>query len=157
MNPESSEKLGQFHEDFYILSVDVGRLSCETIVCVHKVHPVQNVLKSKLVNIYVLGRNADDKHFERQAIDLKKIIRDFNAREVVIDANGIGVGLLDFMIKPNLDLMTGITFPAYGVFNNKDYQKDGQPGDCEQIIYSLKANAATVNQIHSNCYARINN
>lgn len=67
----------------------------------------------------------------------------------------VGIGLLDFMIRPTIDPETGEIYPPYGVFNDKEYAKI-QPADCEKIIYSLKANATTVNQIHSNCYTRIN-
>ena len=135
--------------------MDVGRLSDQTIVCVHRVHQRENVYRSNLVNLYVLGKTAEDKHFERQAIDLKKIIQAFKPREVVIDGNGLGVGLLDFMIRANIDGKSGIVYPPYGVFNNKDYAKV-QPHGCEEIIYILKANATTTSQIHSNCYTRIN-
>lgn len=154
-NPERAQKLGAYPDDFYLLSVDVGRLSDQTIVCVHRVHQRENVYRSNLVNLYVLGKTAEDKHFERQAIDLKKIIQAFRPREVVIDGNGLGVGLLDFMIRANIDGKSGIVYPPYGVFNNKDYAKV-QPHGCEEIIYILKANATTTSQIHSNCYTRIN-
>lgn len=39
--------------------------------------------------MYILGKTAESKHFERQAIDLKKIIADFRPKEVVIDGNGL--------------------------------------------------------------------
>ena len=32
------------HDDFYLLSVDVGRLSCQTVVCVHKIHQVEKYI-----------------------------------------------------------------------------------------------------------------
>lgn len=154
-NPERTQKLGAYPNDFYILSVDVGRLSDQTVVCAHKVHQRENLYPSKLVNIFVLGKTVEEKHFEIQAIDLKKIIQEFQPREVVIDGNGLGIGLIDFMIRPNTDPRTGITYPPYGVFNLKEYDKI-QPADCDKIIYVLKANATTVSQIHSNCYTRIN-
>lgn len=107
-----------------------------------------------LVNMYVLGTTLERKHFELQALDLKKIINDFNPREVVIDGNGIGVGLLDFMIKPTIDLESGITYPAIGCINDDDYIKI-QPRDCNKLIYVIKANTTLNSQIHSNCYNQI--
>ncbi len=89
VNPERTQNFGAYPDDFYLISVDVGRLSCQTVASVFKVHPYQNVLKSKLVNMYVLGRTPESKHFERQAIDLKKLIEAFKPREVVIDGNGL--------------------------------------------------------------------
>ena len=89
VNPERTQNLGAYKDDFYLLSVDVGRLSCQTVVCVFKVHLYKNVYKANLVNMYILGKTAESKHFERQAIDLKKIIADFRPKEVVIDGNGL--------------------------------------------------------------------
>ena len=40
--------------------------------------------------------------FQFQAMDLKKIIKKFNPKEVVIDTNGLGVGLGDEMIRPSM-------------------------------------------------------
>lgn len=109
---------------------------------------------SNLVNMYVLGLTPESKHFEQQALDLKKIISNFNPKEVVIDGNGLGVGLLDFMIKPTTDLKDGITYPAIGCINDEDYIKI-QPKDCLKLIYVIKANTNLNSTIHSNCYSQI--
>ena len=68
----------------------------------------------------MLARTAETKTFTQQAIDIKKIIRDFQPREVVIDTNGLGVGLADEMIKPQYDEM-GEYYPAYAFANDETY------------------------------------
>ena len=50
------------------------------------------------MNLYVLGREAKTKMFRQQAVDLKQIIAKFQPKEVVIDTNGLGVGIADEMI-----------------------------------------------------------
>jgi len=40
-----------------------------------------------------------DEHFEDQAIKLKKLFYKYKARRLVIDANGLGIGLIDYMVK----------------------------------------------------------
>lgn len=89
-NPELRATNRQSLNEFYLLSVDVGRLSDSTVVSVFRVNIVNNKFYSTLVNIIVLGRTAETKPFSVQATDLKKIIRDYNPREVVIDTNGLG-------------------------------------------------------------------
>lgn len=64
------------------------RLKCQTIVSVFKVFQKPTGLYASLVNIIELGRTPERKHFELQALDLKKIIQAFSPREVVIDGNG---------------------------------------------------------------------
>jgi hypothetical protein len=79
------------------LSADVGRKGCDTVVCVFKCTPQpQGSSIKSLVNIYTLS----DEHFEDQSIKLKKLFYKYNARRLVIDANGMGIGLLDYLIKP---------------------------------------------------------
>lgn len=153
-NPETHEISRPSTEQFYILSTDVGRLHDQTVVCVFRVNPQSNgKYISTLVNLFVLGLTPETKQFYRQAIDLKKIIALFNPREVVIDTNGLGVGLGDEMIREQID-EKGIVYPAYGFFNDDNYIKV-QPNNCCKILYGIKANATTNPEIHSNAYTRI--
>ena len=107
---------------FYLLSVDVGRLNDQTVVCVFRVNINKDKYYCTLVNLYVLGRQSETKTFTQQTIDLKKIIQAFNPKEVVIDINGLGLGFADEMIKEQIDT-DGTIYPAYGFFNDNDYKK----------------------------------
>lgn len=153
-NPEKRAIFRAGSDQFYLLSVDVGRLHDQTVCCVFRVNIAQGRYYSTLVNLFVLGRQSQTKTFTQQAIDLKTIIRDFNPREVVIDTNGLGIGLADEMIKPQYDEQ-GNYLPAYGFFNDNEYKKI-QPKDARQILYSLKANGPLNSKIHGNCYSRLN-
>lgn len=90
-NPETHAICRANSNQFYLLSVDVGRLNDQTVCCVFRVNITNDgKYHASLVNIYVLGRQSQTKTFYQQVIDLKKIIREFNPREVVIDTNGLG-------------------------------------------------------------------
>jgi len=67
-------------------------------------------LKS-LVNIYTY--EAED--FEEQSVNLKRLYYKYKARVLSIDANGLGVGLIDFMTKAQIDPETGDELPPFGV------------------------------------------
>ena len=153
-NPEWQQKFRNDPNVFYLISVDVGRLSDQTVACVWRVNIKENKMFSTMVYIEVLGREAETKQFSQQAIDLKRLIQLYGPREVVIDCNGLGVGLADEMIRPQID-SAGIEWPAYGFFNNDDYKKI-QPKDIPNILYSLKANGPLNSKIHSNAYTRLN-
>lgn len=153
-NPEWKQKFRGEPNTFYLISVDVGRLSDQTVACIWRVNIRDNKYYSTLVNIYVLGRQAETKTFVQQAIDLKKLIEKYQPREVVIDCNGLGVGLADEMIRNQIDNL-GNTLPAYGFFNNDDYKKI-QPKDAAPILYSIKANGPLNSKIHGNFYTRLN-
>ena len=60
-------------------------------------------------------------HFEDQAIHIKKLYFKYKARKVVIDGNGLGAGLVDFMTVPTI-LPDGDVLPDFGVVNDEDGQ-----------------------------------
>ena len=152
-NPETHAIDRHNPNEFYLLSVDVGRISDQTVVCVFRINIIKDKYYATLVNLFVLGRTPETKMFSVQATDLKKIIRDFNPTEVVIDTNGLGVGLADEMIKTHYDELGNI-LPAYGFFNDDVYKKI-QPKEAVCILYSLKANGPLNSKIHGNAYSRI--
>lgn len=152
-NPETHEKIVKGVNSFYILAMDVARIGCQSVVSVIKVFINSSGWHMKLVNIYVLGKTPETKTFYYQAYELKKLIQQFHPREVVIDGNGLGVGLLDPMIQETLG-PDGITYPAYACINDETYKKI-QNKSAEKIIYVIKANPGLNSKIHSNCYAMI--
>jgi len=89
-NPEFTQKFRNQQNCFYFISVDVGRLQDSTIACIFRVNIKNDKYYSTLVNIEVLGRQAETKTFTQQAIDLKLLIERYNPREVLIDCNGLG-------------------------------------------------------------------
>ena len=154
-NPEKHANFRVGSNQYYLISVDVGRLSDQTVACIWRVNIVQEKHYATLVNIFVLGRQAEKKTFQEQAIDIKRLVNDFQPREVVIDCNGLGVGLADVMIQTQID-DNGVEYGPLGFFNNDDYKKI-QPKNCPTILYSLKANGPLNSKIHGNAYTRVNN
>lgn len=152
-NPETHFLNRPNSTQFYILSVDVGRLNDQTAVCAFRVNVVQGKYLATLVNLYVLGRTPETKPFSVQAADLKEIIQRFNPREVVIDTNGLGVGLGDEMVRQQVG-KNGELLPAYGFINDENYKKT-QPRDAICILYGIKANGPLNSQIHGNAYSRL--
>ena len=139
---------------FYILSADVGRKGCDTVVCVFKCTPQpQGAALKTLVNIYTLS----DEHFEDQSIKLKRLFYKYNAKRLVIDANGMGIGLLDYLIKPQVDPDTGDTYPDFGVYNDEEgYYKKYRTPNCEQdAVYQIKANAPINTEAHANARSQL--
>ena len=153
-NPETHAKFRPGVNQFYLISVDVGRIGDQTVACVFRVNIDQTGKHwATLVNIQVLARTAEKKTFTEQAIDIKRLIRDFDPREVIIDTNGLGVGLADEMIKPQYDEM-GEFYPAYAFSNDETYYTI-QPKDAPKILYGIKANGPLNSKIHGNAYARL--
>lgn len=135
---------------FYILGVDVGRIGCTTEVCIFKVTPQpQGTSLKSLVNIYTY----EAEHFEDQAINIKRLFYKYKARTVAIDANGLGVGLVDFMLKAQVDPETGDELPPFGVENTNEYEEykkyNKTPGIESDAMYLIKANAPINTEAYS--------
>ncbi len=91
-NPEwCAKKSVDGVEQYYLLSMDVGRLNDRSEVCVFRVNVVKGVHYATLVNIITLGLMPETKQFSAQARDLKELIVKYNPKEVVIDTNGLVV------------------------------------------------------------------
>ena len=138
---------------YYVLSVDVGRKGCDTIVCVFKVTPqAQGPAVKSLVNIYTMS----DEHFEDQAIKLKKLYYKYKAKTLVIDGNGLGIGLIDYMIKSQTD-ENGDFLPDFGVENDDDgYYKKYRTQNTEyDAMYIIKANAPINTECHANAQTQL--
>ena len=138
---------------YYVLSVDVGRKGCDTIVCIFKVTPqAQGPAVKSLVNIYTMS----DEHFEDQAIKLKKLYYKYKARTLVIDGNGLGIGLIDYMIKSQTD-ENGDFLPDFGVENDDDgYYKKYRTQNTEyDAMYIIKANAPINTECHANAQTQL--
>ena len=134
----------------YIISADVGRKGCSTVVSIFKNIPQPGGAPSfkSLVNMYTY----DDVHFEDQAIILKKLYYKYKAKRLVIDGNGVGLGLVDYLIKKQIDPETGEVYPDFGVYNDEDgYYKKFKTNITEfDAIYIIKANAQLNTEIHVN-------
>ena len=134
---------------YYVLGVDVGRKGCTTEVCVFKVTPqVQGSALKSLVNIY----SYEEEHFEQQSINIKKLYYKYKADKIAIDANGLGIGLIDFMVKGQEDV-DGTYIPPFGVDSDTDIDgmyKKFRTDDMEKdALYLIKANAPINTEAHT--------
>lgn len=127
----------------YFMGVDVAR-SVETgnnqsSVAVGKVKRNKNgkITQIMLVNIYTLSNLLN---FTTQAVEVKKIRKLFNAKMVIVDSNGLGIGLVDELMKESFDPITGESLGCWNTINT-----DSQPeiADAEKCLYDLKPQSAS--------------
>ncbi|MEK4427818.1 DNA-packaging protein [Paenibacillus sp. FSL M7-0802] len=118
----------------YVLAYDVSRnegdenaLSC---LVVYKITPKSNGNYIKeVVNIF----SMEGQHSQLQAKFLKQKVNEFKASILVIDANGLGVSVVDNLV---LDLDDGN--PPYSVVNDDRYDKY-QAENSIPMVFALKS------------------
>ena len=154
---EDKSTMKRSKDSYYIMSVDVGRLRDKTAVMIFKVVPrPQGSSLKQLVNIFIM----EDEHFESQSIKIKNICERFDAEKIVLDANGLGVGLVDYLVKTNIDHETGIEYPPYGVDyqtedQEKDYKRYETAGMKKNMLYLIKATAEINSEAHVNALSQL--
>lgn len=139
---------------YYVISVDVGRKGCSTVVCIIKVTPhTQGTSTKSLVNMFTY----DNMHFEDQAIALKNLYYKYNAQRLVIDGNGLGIGLVDYMVKTQIDPNTGDVYPDFGVYSDDEqYYKKYRTANTEfDAMYIIKAHAPENTEAHVNVQSQL--
>lgn len=142
---------------YYVLGVDVARKGCQTVVAVIKVNPqVDGASQKNIVNLFTYKAE----HFEQQAIKIKKLYYQYKARRIVIDGNGLGVGLMDFMVIRQ-KLEDGTEYPPFGVYGGtyegaaQEYKKFRTNDTEDDAIYVIKANAPIDTAIYSTIQSQI--
>jgi ribonucleoside-diphosphate reductase alpha chain len=126
----------------YILGVDVARSqdssNNQTSVAIIEIKRNRNrkINYLNLVNLISISNTLD---FSAQALELKKIKKTFNAKVCILDTNGLGVGLADFLMKESFDPNTGESFGCWDTINT-----EAQPEvrDAERCLYDLKPQSA---------------
>ena len=152
LQPEYEHSGRSSKNAYYLLGIDVGRIGCTTEVCVFKITPQpQGAAIKSLVNIYTY--DAED--FEQQAIKIKKLFYKYKCRVAAIDANGLGVGFIDFMTKAQIDPETGDELPPFGVEGgtfdevHEQYKKIKGDNIEKDAMYLIKANAPINTEAHA--------
>lgn len=161
LNQPEKEASGRASKNsYYVIAVDVGRLgggkgNCDTVACIFNVRPrPQGGDLKKLVNIYTFT----DMHFEDQCIALKKLYYRYAAKKIVIDGNGLGVGLVDFFVKSQVDPDTGDVLPDFGVDNDdrNEYKRYKTANTELDALFIIKANATINSECHINAQLQLN-
>jgi hypothetical protein len=137
----------------YIISVDVARSekknTATTAIAIFKLIPRGNGTFIKhLINIHTYKGNM---HFEDQSLYIKDLVDKYRASMVVIDGNGLGRGLVDYLVKED-------KYPSYSVVNDDSYDKYKLPNSLP-LVFNVMSNTKQTNasDMHNNFMAVISN
>ena len=126
-------------EEFY-LGVDVARSqkasNNQSSIAVGRV--IRNKESNRIISIEIpnIMTVSNAMNFSAQACLVKKVKRDFLAKAVIVDGNGLGAGLIDELLKESYDPSTGLYLGCWNTMNT-----DNQPEikDAEKCLFDMKA------------------
>lgn len=75
----------------------------------------------------------------------------------IIQNINVGIGLVDYMIKPTIDPKTNDILTDFGVYNDDEgFYKKYRSADCEyDAMYIIKANAPINTEAHTNAQVQL--
>ena len=139
---------------FYLISIDVARYGeNDTSIFIFKVKPLEKGWRKEVV----YTENLTKMNLLAQAAHIKSLVKEYRPREVVIDGNGVGAGLIDALVVPSYGPNGEVYEPLYVTNDPDNYPiPRGQEKSKNAVIYNIKANATMNSEIYSNLYVQIN-
>ena len=131
---------------FYVCAVDVARFEGDqTVAMIFKVFTEGERYKIHLVNIKILNGT----HFRDQAAMIKQFDLQYDFKAIVLDINGNGAGLADYLIDEQ-DL-NGIYYEPYGFLNKNKYSTT-EKRNCVRKLFGIEANRGLNSEIYTNAH-----
>ena len=131
-----------FKDGFYVMAVDVARFEGDqTVALIFKVYTTGERYKIHLVNIKLMNST----HFKDQAIYIKQMDNLFDFKAIIMDINGNGAGLADYLIDEQNE--NGEYYQPYGFLNKNKYSNTEKRFSVKKL-YGIEANR----QFNSECF-----
>lgn len=130
----------QDNSDEFYIGVDVARSentsNNQSAISVIKV--VRNKKTKRIIDIQVVNvlGMSNKLNFTEQACIVKKYKKAYKAKMVIADGNGLGSGLVDELLKPSYDKITG---EYLGCFDTINTDNQPQVSDAEKCLFDMKA------------------
>lgn len=133
-----------------ILSADIALMSSKkhnndaTAVFVNQMVPTKT---GRYTSNIVYTDSMEGMRTEEQALVLRKLFDEFDCDYLVLDANGVGLGVFDCLARDMVDPDTGEQYPALSCYNDSSMAERCTVIGAPKVIWSIKATA----QMNSDC------
>ena len=132
--------------DYYV-SMDVSRSNktsnnqSSIAVLKAKRNKEDRIINVQLVNLINLPNGLN---FTGQAIEFKRVFKLYSAKKAICDENGVGKGLLDELLKEQIDPITGETLECWNTINTDDEPDDKNAKKCLYALHSQGINTEII-------------
>lgn len=96
---------------------------------------------------FVMGETFEGLTTDELGLIVMRYFYKYNCTDLVLDTNGLGLGVFDFIIKDQYDPDTGDTYKALTCCNDKDMADRCKVKDAKQVVWAVKATAKFNNEI----------
>lgn len=133
-----------------ILSADIALMSSKkhnndaSAIFINQMIPTK---VGRYMNNIVYCDAMEGLHTEDQALLIRKLYDEFQCDYIVLDANGVGLGCYDCLVRDMSDPETGEIYPALSCCNDPIMASRCTVSGADKVIWSIKAGA----QFNSDC------
>jgi len=133
-----------------ILSADIALMSSRkhdndaTSIFINQMVPSR---AGRFVHNFVYADASEGLRTEEQALQIRKLFDEYECDYIVLDTNGIGLGVFDCLTRDIVDPDTGEIYPAISCCNNNEMASRCVNPTAAKVIWSIKASA----QFNSDC------
>ena len=143
----------KMHNEVRIVSADIalmqstGKTANNDATSVFVNQMLLNENGSRAIKNIVYTQNYEGLRAEEQALEIRRIAAQYDADWLVIDARGLGLPLVDALMSDMYDPVFGVTYAAWGCYNNEEINKRCKVKNAPKKIWAMLAN----NDINSQC------
>lgn len=96
---------------------------------------------------FVYGESFEGLTTDELGIIVMRYFYKYKCTQLVLDTNGIGLGVYDFICKDQYDSETGKTYKALSCCNDQDMAIRCKVKDAKKVVWSVKATSSFNNEI----------
>ena len=128
-----------------ILSADIALMSSKkhnndaTAIFINQLMPTK---AGRYTSNIVYCDAAEGMHTDDQALMIRKLYDEFACDYIVLDTNGVGLGVFDSLARDIVDSESGEVYPALSCCNDKTMAERCSSPTADKVIWSIKANAS---------------
>ena len=138
------------HGEHRILSADIALMSSRkhnndaTALFLNQMMPTK---AGRYMHNICYTESAEGMRTEEQALMIRKLFDEYDCDYLVLDTNGVGLGVYDCLARDILDPETGELYPAISCCNDQTMADRCAVAGAPKVIWSIKAGA----QLNNDC------
>lgn len=100
---------------------------------------------------FVYAESSEGLLTSQQALQIRKLYEEFDCDYIVLDCQGVGLGVYDCLVEEIVDQETGYTYPPLSCCNDERMAERCVDPHADKVIWSVKADA----QFNSDCATQL--
>ena len=127
-----------------ILSVDVALMSSKknkndaSALWINSAVPTDN---NDLISNFVYAESYEGLTTDELGLIIMRTFYQYKCTDLVLDCSGSGLGVADYIIKPQYDPEYGITYDAMTFINNSEMAERCKVKGANKVVWAIKADA----------------